>query len=222
MRHEIKHRLNPQDDFILTSRLQTLFSHDEHAGSHGSYRVSSLYFDSPYDKAVKDKLAGVNERFKIRLRYYGDEPTFIRLENKMKIGQLTNKISIKVTLAEATALIAGDPTCLLSANDPARTFFYTHFRNGLLRPVVQVIYEREAFTYLPGNVRVTLDRHLKTKAGPEGFFLADTPRLDVSDGLTVLEVKYDAFLPEIVKLAVQTPNRRHEAVSKYIEARRYE
>lgn len=222
MRHEIKHRLNPQGDFILTKRLRSVFAHDEHAGSHGSYRVSSLYFDSPYDKAVKDKLAGVNERFKVRIRYYGEDASLIRLENKMKIGQLTDKLSTKITMDEALALIAGDPSCLGTTDDPVRLSFYAHFRNGLLRPVVQVVYEREAFTYLPGNVRVTLDRKLQTKLGAAGFFDPSTPRLDVSDGVSILEIKYDAFLPEIVKLAVQTPNRRQEAVSKYIACRRYE
>ena len=41
-------------------------------------------------------------------------------------------------------------------------------------------------------------------------------------GLAVVEVKYDAFLPEIVKLAVQVPNRQGTACSKYALCRRYD
>ena len=41
-------------------------------------------------------------------------------------------------------------------------------------------------------------------------------------GLTVLEVKYDAFLPDLVRMAVQIPNRRAAACSKYALCRRYD
>ena len=41
-------------------------------------------------------------------------------------------------------------------------------------------------------------------------------------GVTVLEVKYDEFLPEIVSLAVQTPDRRAGACSKYALCRRFD
>ena len=37
---------------------------------------------------------------------------------------------------------------------------------------------------------------------------------------TVLEVKYDAFLPEIVRMAVQVPGRQAAACSKYALCRR--
>ena len=48
-----------------------LFPHDPHAGADGTYRVTSLYFDTPYDSALREKLDGVNRREKFRLRYYG-------------------------------------------------------------------------------------------------------------------------------------------------------
>ena len=51
---------------------------------------------------------------------------------------------------------------------------------------------------------------------PERFFLKPL------SGLTVLEVKYDAFLPDLVRMAVQIPNRRAAACSKYALCRRYD
>ncbi len=65
-RHEIKYIINPADDRILAMRLRKMFPHDRHAGSHGSYRVSSLYFDTPYDTALQEKLYGVRKREKFR------------------------------------------------------------------------------------------------------------------------------------------------------------
>ena len=59
----------------------------------GSYRVTSLYFDTPYDTALREKLDGVDRREKFRLRYYGELPGFLKLEKKFKVDGLCGKRS---------------------------------------------------------------------------------------------------------------------------------
>ena len=88
LRHELKHQISPQEDLVLTGRLRRLFPHDAHAGPEGSYQVTSLYFDTPYDAALREKLDGVNRREKFRLRYYGAAPSFLKLEKKFKLNGL--------------------------------------------------------------------------------------------------------------------------------------
>ena len=97
LRHEVKHQLSPQEDLVLTSRLQKLFPRDGHAGPDGSYRVTSLYFDTPYDTALREKLDGVDRREKFRLRYYGERPDFLKLEKKFKVNGLCGKRSARLT-----------------------------------------------------------------------------------------------------------------------------
>ena len=97
--------------------------------------------------------------------------------------------------------------------------FYAKLRRGLA-PKTVVRYTREAFLYAPGNVRVTLDGDIR--AGSPARFLIPQTLLPALGGLAVVEVKYDAFLPEIVKLAVQVPNRQGTACSKYALCRRYD
>ena len=65
LRHEYKHQINLREDLVLSQRLRKLFSHDPHAGPDGCYRVTSLYFDTPYDSALREKLDGVNRTGKI-------------------------------------------------------------------------------------------------------------------------------------------------------------
>lgn len=84
LRHEVKHQLSPQEDLVLASRLRKLFPRDGHAGPDGSYRVTSLYFDTPYDTALREKLDGVDRREKFRLRYYGERPDFLKLEKNLR------------------------------------------------------------------------------------------------------------------------------------------
>ena len=222
LRHEIKHQISPQEDLVLTCRLRKLFSRDSHAGPGGSYRVSSLYFDTPYDTALREKLDGVDRREKFRLRYYGTHPAFSKLEKKYKVNGLCGKCSARLTLHETQQLLAGEDAFLLERGEPLLSELYHKLRGSLLRPRTVVCYDREAFVYAPGNVRVTLDRNLRTCGDSTGFLSPSVFPLKPLDGVTVLEVKYDAFLPDLVRLAVQTPDRRAGAFSKYALCRRFD
>lgn len=62
LRHELKHQINLREDLVLSQRLKKLFPHDKNAGPDGTYRVTSLYFDTPYDSALREKIDGVNRR----------------------------------------------------------------------------------------------------------------------------------------------------------------
>lgn len=222
MRHEIKYNINSIDDRILSERLRKLFLHDRHADSHGSYRVSSLYFDTPYDKALKEKMVGVKSREKFRIRYYGDDMSFIRLEKKYKNGDLCAKRSAALTYEEVRDIMKGRIAFLAEREDGLLVEFYSKLKGQLLKPKTVVTYEREAFLYAPGNVRMTIDRDLRSGMA-DAAFPADRKKLvSMSDDLRVLEVKYDSFLPDIVKIAVQGPDRRRTAFSKYAVCRRYD
>lgn len=219
-RHELKHMVTPAEDAVLASRLSRLFRRDSHAGKNGVYRVNSLYFDTPDDKALAQKAAGVSDREKFRLRYYDRDLTFLRLEKKIKRGGLCSKRSARLTQEQAHQLLSGEIGFLLESADPLLTELYAKMKGQLLRPKTIVSYEREAFVYAPGNVRITLDRNLHTGLFSTDFL--DPGRMHVpAAGCTVLEVKYDAFLPDLVRLAVQTPDRKTGAYSKYAVCRKY-
>lgn len=222
LRHEIKHSINRIDAAELSHRLGKLFSHDENADSHGVYRVSSLYFDTPYDKALRQKVDGVNRREKFRIRHYNGDLSFIRLEKKVKIGSLCGKYSARLSAEETEKILRGEYGFLLERKEPLLTEFYSKLTGQLLRPKTVVTYDREAFLYEPGNVRITIDSNVRTGLKATDFLNPNIFHTDVSEGLPVLEVKYDEFLPEIVRMAVQMPNRRASAYSKYAICRKYD
>ena len=222
LRHEYKFRLDGIEDRLLSERLRAVFRHDAHADSHGRYRVSSLYFDTPYDNAMQEKMAGIIKREKFRIRYYDEDMSFIRLEKKYKNGNLCAKHSAMLTYEQVMMIMKGEIDFMAESGDPLHTELYSKMRGKLLRPVTMVSYTREAFLYEPGNVRVTIDRDIRSGPWYAGF-PADVRKLaDVSDGRGVLEVKYDSFLPDIVKMAVQTEGLRWQAYSKYAVSRRYD
>ena len=219
LRHEEKHQVNLREALVLSRRLEKLFPRDPHAGPEGSYQVVSLYYDDPYDTALRQKLDGVNRREKFRLRYYGEKPAFFKLEKKYKVKGLCGKGACRLSREEVERLLRGDFAFLLEKEESLAREFYAKLRRGLA-PKTVVRYTREAFLYAPGNVRVTLDGDIR--AGAPERFLIPQKLLPALGGLAVVEVKYDAFLPEIVKLAVQVPNRQGTACSKYALCRRYD
>lgn len=221
-RHELKYNINQLDDTVLSHRLGKLFQYDKNAGSHGTYRVSSLYFDTPYDKALRQKIDGVHQREKFRLRYYNNDTSFIRLEKKIKTNGLCGKYSEQITATQVQQLLDGNIDFLLDHEKPLFLEFYSKLKGQLLSPKTIVAYDREAFLYTPGNVRITIDRHLHTGLNSIDFLNPNLYHMDISENLCILEVKYDAFLPEIVRLAVQMPSRRITAFSKYATCRRYD
>lgn len=222
LRHELKHSIPHGEALVLSARLRRLFPIDPHADAHGSYRVRSLYFDTPFDTALRQKLDGVNCREKFRLRYYGEDLTFLRLEKKFKINGLCGKRSTRLTAPQAEQILRGDYRFLLESGDPLLQELYSKLQGQQLRPKTIVTYDREAFLYGPGNVRITLDRDVRTGLSSLDFLNPELHQVPVSHGLTVLEVKYDEFLPEIVKMAVQVPNTQASAYSKYAVCRKFD
>lgn len=220
LRHEWKHQINPQEDLVLSQRLGKLFPRDANAGPDGAYQVTSLYFDTPYDSALREKLDGVNRREKFRLRYYGTDLSFLRLEKKYKVNGLCGKRSARLTREQAERLLSGDARFLLDTGDALLLELYSKIQGQGLRPKTIVRYDREAFLYAPGNVRITLDRDIRTGLGSVDFLNPGVFCVRAAGPGTVLEVKYDAFLPEIVRMAVQVPGRRAAACSKYALCRR--
>jgi hypothetical protein len=219
-RHEYKHNINYSDYLMLRSRLKALIHTDSNAGADGSYRIRSLYFDSPGDKALKDKLGGVDKREKFRLRrYIGHD--LIKLEKKSKQKGLCYKQSVSLSADETSAVLSGDYAFM---NDPDRELlyeFYSKIRSQNLKPKTIVEYTREAFVYSAGNVRVTFDYGLHTGVFCRDFLCDTAPLVPAGDSAILMEIKYDQFIPDFLINATGLNARSASANSKYALCRVY-
>jgi hypothetical protein len=77
---------------------------DPHAGPAGQYTIRSLYFDDPFGGAYYEKIDGVCDRLKYRIRCYNYDTSYVKLECKEKHGSLTRKRAKTVTAEQAAAL----------------------------------------------------------------------------------------------------------------------
>ncbi len=219
-RHEWKHEISLSDRLALQARLGAVCAPDPHAPG-GQYRIRSLYFDTPSDKALREKLNGVDRREKFRLRYYNSDLTLIRLEKKSKRGGLGTKETAKLTPAQAQAVVDGELAWMTDSGQPLVRELYRKMATQGLRPRTLVDYTRRPFVYAPGNVRVTLDYDIRTGLGSTDFLNPDCVTIPAGEPVTLLEVKWDAFLPSVIRDAVQLTGRQTGAFSKYAAARIY-
>ena len=82
-RHELKYSISLADRLALAQRLRPLMQRDPHTDETGRYTIRSVYFDNYKDKALREKLSGVQTREKFRIRYYNEDLSFITLEKKI-------------------------------------------------------------------------------------------------------------------------------------------
>ena len=158
-RHEWKHEINYADMLALRHRLGAVMQRDKNAVD-GKYLIHSLYFDNAADKALREKLDGVNNREKFRIRYYNHDTSLIHLEKKSKRNGLGSKEMAELTAAEAQSIVDGDWEWMKDADRPLVQELYHKMQSQGLRPKTIVDYIREPFVYAPGNVRITFDKNI--------------------------------------------------------------
>lgn len=221
-RHEVKHYISVADYDTLRARLGAVLKRDVHAGAGGTYLVRSLYFDTGEDRALYEKLDGVRDRDKYRLRYYDYNTGFIQLEKKSKHSDLCVKKSERVTREEVIRILDGNLGWMKEDERPLLKELYGKMEKEHLMPKTIVDYTRDPFVFPAGNVRVTLDHHIRAGMNWQDFLKPDAVTIPIPEDPVILEVKWDHFLPDVVKAAVQTPNRQASAFSKYAACRVYD
>ena len=219
-RHEWKHEINYTDLLVLRQRLKAVMQPDPHAVG-GSYFIRSLYFDNLADKALREKIDGVNRREKFRIRYYNRDTSLIHLEKKSKWNGLGNKQGAVLTAQESQAIVDGDWEWMLDSGKPLVQELYSKMRSQGLRPKTIVDYTREPFIYAPGNVRITLDYDIRTGLNCTDFLNPNCVTIPAGNSPIILEVKWDEYLPSVIRDIVQLDGRHTAAFSKYAVCRIY-
>ncbi|MDR0987275.1 MAG: polyphosphate polymerase domain-containing protein [Ruminococcus sp.] len=215
-RFEYKFLISAAEAAEISSRLSGAMERDKNY-SDDSYFIRSLYFDDRNHSAYYDKVNGVEHREKFRIRFYNSDPSYIVFERKRKHGIKVDKAQFGIDEADARAIIAGDFSVLKSLDGDLAKDLYGKFAGGFcpgLYPSAVTDYEREAFTHPASRTRITLDKNLHAPLSLDIF--DDIVTLPVFDnGAVILEVKFDAVLPEFVKLLLPRNVGQPLAISKY-------
>ena len=218
-RTEEKYPISFVQSAALYSALRTALLPDKYNDPDG-YMVRSVYFDNYSDQAYYDKLNGLENRAKVRLRVYSPDDAKVKLEIKKKIGTSQKKQSIIISRNEARAMINMDYAELLKNKD-AEVILEKGIDLNSLRPVLMNQYKRSAFMHDINNIRITIDKELYSSETDFDLF-ADNPVMAPATDYyeALLEIKYDNFLFGWLKELLSSYGLNREAYSKYVFSRR--
>jgi hypothetical protein len=203
----------------LRRRLQAVLRDDPHNGPEG-YFVRSLYFDTILDADFFDKIDGLEQRRKIRLRIYPPNCETVKLEVKEKSGAYQRKRSLTVSSEDARALITRDFSVLLRIEHPLAQELFGVMSAEVYLPRCIVEYKRQAFLAPGSDTRLTFDSQIRAGEGSSDLFaptLGLCPILDPSD--ITLEVKYSQFLFGYIRDTLGEYGKTERSVSKYCLSR---
>lgn len=213
-RHEIKFLISKQSAELLKYKLSLFMKKDHHYDDY--YNIRSLYFDDLYNSAYYEKIDGIMEREKYRIRIYNLDKNFISLELKGKDNDLTYKKRDLITLEEYNYIINKEYE-KITVNDRKvlNDFIYKSKMENLI-PSIIVDYNRLAFVYDVEDIRVTFDEEIKSGIHNHNLFDNNIYLEKVlEEEMLVLEVKYNNILPKFIKDIIDNTNMIRISLSKF-------
>ena len=221
-RHEFKYFINYFEYTVLSRRLKKFLKKDKNSNSNGEYHIRSLYFDDIKNTALFEKQAGFLSRKKYRIRIYDVNNNIIKLEKKSREGQFIHKTSVTISLEECEAITSGNYLFLKNSKSSLMRELYLDLIINKYKPEVIVDYVREAYVHNLNNIRITFDKKLKTGLNNTDLFNTEMPLVDVlEEPKLILEIKYDNFLPDHIRNALQIHSSQRYAISKYVICRKF-
>ena len=217
-RYEKKFLINNIQREILRNTLSAVLYLDSNIKNpDGSYFIRSLYFDDYKDTSYNQVLDGISKREKYRIRYYDLDPSYITLEKKSKENNLGKKDKDKLSPEMVVKLITNEE---IETKKPVVSELQAKMKADLYKPAIIIDYERRAFTSPINDVRITIDYNISCSYDVSNFFERDVNSIPLLDkNMSILEVKYNDFLPDIIKQLINIKNLEITSFSKYATGR---
>lgn len=177
--------------------------------------VNNIYFDTLDLTNVQDNLAGVSQRTKIRVRWYGDSLGRIEtpvLELKIKRGSVNRKV-----LHRLPTLEAGGACCSSRIREMLERSAMPELlalRMRLLRPTLMNRYSRHYYQSANGHYRITIDAQMSFR--PIMPLTKHPVQWTSAHSVVVLELKYAMDHDDNAAAIAQHLPLRVSKSSKYV------
>lgn len=227
MRFEYKYIVHNSILEPLREAIFPLIDVDKYAAvlKNNQYTVRSVYLDTPRFEYYFEKIDGVKNRKKVRIRGYelldSGEIVFLEIKRKYDIPILKHRAPL--SFSQIGGMLSGNLLELNSTFESDQSkrninrFLYQVFSKNL-RPVVLVVYDREAYlSKFDSNVRITFDKNLRGRAYPSvNSLFEEVGMKSVMDGFFILEVKFNDHFPGWLKPILARYNLKKCSASKYV------
>ena len=215
-RNEWKYICKEADLAQISEKLSGILQKDAN-GDDGRYEIHSLYFDEFKNSCIMDNNAGLSERYKYRIRYYGNSHDSLKLERKEKYNGMCCKQSCNISQDTFQKLMdKKTEEVFWEAEDNVLKKFCIDIMTKLFEPKVIIDYERTAYVEPITNVRITLDRNISAAYDTDSFLDGGYQHYPVQEkNEHVLEVKFDYILSGYIKNIIANELPAQTSFSKY-------
>jgi len=224
-RYELKYRLTESRARAVAQFVQQYLPVDRYCKLQrgGDYPIVSLYLDSKNMHLCKESIDGRQNRFKLRIRSYTDEPDYpCFFEIKRRINTVIMKSRARVMHDDIVPLLARRPLGPRDYNVDMKALnqFQLYMSSVQAKPAVLIRYMRQAFEGDSDNrVRVTFDRELCYKVTDKPIVTlggSGWQRNPITDnGGVILEVKFTGSYPIWLSRMVKYFDLTSRSISKF-------
>ncbi len=201
---------------------------DKYAGPDGTYRIRSLYCDTPTFDLYKANEREQADRFKMRFRIYPGKPSPVFFEVKRRVLDAIVKTRAGVPMSLWRDVLQGRQAALEAlppkVRDGAFQFLARYHRHHM-EPVMLVEYEREPYASdYDEYARLTFDRNILIQPQRELDLEADPKRWRAVDhraqtrtheAVCVLELKFERRPPMWMSQMIRRIGLVRYSFSKY-------
>lgn len=215
-RYEKKYIINNLQVELLKQRLSPIMKLDSNLNDSDFYSIRSIYFDDYNDTCLNQVINGISERFKYRIRFYNNNDSYIVLEKKYKINNMTKKDNCVISRKQLYNILHNKNIYVSKDNPKLLNEFYLQMKIRGFKPKVVIDYDRIPFVYELGNVRITIDYNLSCSHKFDNLFNSEKFSIPLlEEGYSILEVKYNEFIPDFIRFALQINELDRISYSKY-------
>ena len=199
-RRETKFLLTNEQYRRLMQRLEGRMCLDGHC-KNGTYRICSIYFDTPDNEVLRRSLSKPYYKEKLRLRSYGtptsdDDKVFLEL--KRKIGGVVSKRRTALTYGQAKEYLRHGVKPVLSDYTDRQVLSEIDWfiRNNPVVPYAYVSYDRTAlFAAEDKALRLTLDSNLQARRSDLSLSHGSSGHLLLPRDAWLMEIKVTGAIP---------------------------
>jgi hypothetical protein len=223
-RYEFKYLLNKKISSFIEDEVRYFMKYDGHIHPElgNRYFVRSLYFDNLLSSNFYEKVDGIKNRRKYRLRTYSkhlDKNVPIYLEEKGRRNERTYKVRTKINHNHIQYFLNRKYIRLLLSlypdNQLIKNFSFDCIRKNIV-PRVLIDYKRRPYINKHGTYfRLTFDESVSSIISSQ-LFIENKQWLECRAGYTILEVKFDRSMPPWFHRIIQNYNLRRLSISKFV------
>lgn len=224
-RREIKYLLTTAQKEAFMGIIEGYLRPDEN-GNSGSYRLMSLYFDSPNKDFYRAKWFNLPSRKKVRIRKYhnpeekasgAEEQVFIEI--KEHTPTINYKRRILLPVGQAFSILNGNmiEQALAPEDQAILDEIGGLVKEFQLQPTAIVSYHRQAYKVKKEDwgLRITFDQNIRFRTDELSLERGDQDKRLIDEGMEIMEIKVKGTLPSWTQEALERCGIEQLSFSKY-------